>query len=421
MINQAERSKILLVCLGSEKEKEQLQKVSARTLFKVFRPFGHLNKVLLFSRSPFVKAFVEFRELDDADTARALVHSTPVDDFGLARLFPSKLDSLNCTNKFIDVLEVSPADDLKIFNDLATAHSTSSPAQPQGSGRRLPLFEETPPTTPAYTKTTQFDFNDEPSTAHKTVQVQSAKVLRREEPGSGLARKTSFATGLSAPQAKGGEEAEAAALSPVLLFSNVDAGFASSRELFSLFSCFGNLNKVLYMKNLRKVLLEYERVEFAQNCLIYMHNRPVGKSKLKANFSKFQSINLKKNNKSAASQQFNDLTRGTKETNRFAAEGLVRVTPPSATLLFACRQQDYISPADLAALAEPFYKPLRVRLAAPEEADLLDGRPVGPALLRVELDFANIKDAAFVLAKCHNTILKSEKLSVSFCPVTPVN
>lgn len=46
--------------------------------------------------------------------------------------------------------------------------------------------------------------------------------------------------------------------SKVVLVSNMDNIFQSAREVFNLFSCFGNIKKVLLMKNLNKALVEYE-------------------------------------------------------------------------------------------------------------------------------------------------------------------
>ena len=412
MSNQNERSRILLVCLGSEKEKDELQKVTARVLFKIFRPFGQLNKIILFSRSPFVKAFVEYCGIEDADSARQIIHDTPIDNYGTARIFASKLSSLSCTNKFIDVLEISKEDDLKIYDEHSTHHSSHNnlwSRPPMSLGH--PLSEENFPITPVFGRMSQFDFYDDQETINKIPQINTEKPNKKENFYFDVNRKTSFNT-TATENSKIQKDKDPSALSTVLLVSNVDSNFLNSRELYNLFSCFGNLSKVLYMKNLRKVLLEYERIESAQNCLIYMHNRPIGKCKLKANFSKFQTINLKKNNKSSLSQQYNDVTKGTNETHRFQNDGLVRITPPSATLIFSCKKQDYILPSDIYLLAEQFYKPLKIRLLKAEEN--LDNTCEKETRLKVELEFNGIKEAAFVLAKCHNTILKSEKLDVSF-------
>ena len=429
--SQIDKSTILLICLGREKEKEELESMTARTLLRIFRPFGQLKKIVLFSRSPFVKAFLEFTHIEDAEMAREIVHDSQIDGFGVARIFPSKLEELKFSNKFIDYLKIPKAREAKVKNDASTHHSSKNDlaSKTQQSLYNLPSVDNFP-VTPAYVKTSQFDFETPQETAVKGVQMHSAKLDKKKGQASELNRKVSFnltateqkrdfsdddlaiSTTKTAPATQTHDE-DSVPPSRVLLVSNVDANFKSSFELFNLFSCFGNLAKVLYMKNLRKVLLEYETVESAQSCLMYMHNRAIGKSKLKANFSKFHKINLKKNNKSALSQQFNDVTIGTKEANRFSSEAMNRITPPSSTLLFSCKGQDGVSPSDLYLLAAVVSKPLKMRVIKFDE-ELDEGSAKNSGSLRVQLDFSNIKEAAFVLAKCHGSMAKSERVTVSF-------
>lgn len=55
-----EHSKILLVCLGLDYDKTNIQKLNSKNLKDLFQGFGIVERVLVFSKKTILKAFIEF-------------------------------------------------------------------------------------------------------------------------------------------------------------------------------------------------------------------------------------------------------------------------------------------------------------------------------------------------------------------------
>lgn len=85
--------------------------------------------------------------------------------------------------------------------------------------------------------------------------------------------------------------------SKVVLISNLEGNFDSAKEVFNLFSSFGNIKKVLLMKNLNKAMIEYYQTESSLLCALNVNNLKLTNTELRVNYSKYQSIDLDRNNK----------------------------------------------------------------------------------------------------------------------------
>lgn len=60
--------------------------------------------------------------------------------------------------------------------------------------------------------------------------------------------------------------------SKVVLASNLNDAFINAREVFNFFSCFGNIKKILLMKNLNKVMIEYYETDSSLICAVNVNN-----------------------------------------------------------------------------------------------------------------------------------------------------
>lgn len=85
--------------------------------------------------------------------------------------------------------------------------------------------------------------------------------------------------------------------SKVILISNLDDIFKSAKEVFNLFSCFGNIRKILLMRNLNKAMVEYYDTDSSLLCAVNVNNLKILSTELRINYSKYTTINLDKNNK----------------------------------------------------------------------------------------------------------------------------
>lgn len=111
--------------------------------------------------------------------------------------------------------------------------------------------------------------------------------------------------------------------SKVVLISNLDNIFKNAKELFNFFSCFGNIRKVLLMKNLNKAMVEYYETDSSLLCAVNVNNLKLFNTELRINYSKHPTIDLNKNNKNLNSVSYNEIFIPGKEDHRYQKEDYV--------------------------------------------------------------------------------------------------
>jgi hypothetical protein len=109
-MNNLEKSRILLICIGLNPNPGYPQEVSIDDLFLLFHIFGKINSIIIFSQKSPVKAFVEFSKTEDAEKLKESLHDKHLDAFGKIRVFPSILQKLETTNKFLEVKDFTEVD-----------------------------------------------------------------------------------------------------------------------------------------------------------------------------------------------------------------------------------------------------------------------------------------------------------------------
>ena len=513
MTNTTECSNILLVCLGLDSDKSAVKKVDVTDLHALFRPFGSLSKVIIFSKKVLLKAFLEFRSIDSAMRAREQLHDCFINDYGRSRLYFSALQELSFSNKYLEYKEYAISDQElpperttrsrfekkqktekakalaksgssgKSKNQGSSAESKGSPVEKCGDklaeNKFITIFNDTmatsyqpcnpshmeshndssididdnssnlsfsqPNTPQALVKTVSFEqntgprtslfhpemasqtrkgltevsrpqfFNSSQSTKHNIAPRPENLILRKGSQFNAEHRLSAQSKRDLVKEVENHDEGSVATgttitttPSKVILISNLDDCFFTAKELFNVFSCFGNIFKTLLMKNLRKALVEYTTVEFAQNAISYMNNRMLGQSKIKVNFSKYRKIDLKKNNKSENSQQFNEVMIVSQNMYRFAENAPLSIVAPCDTLLLTCDRVDNIKPIDIYLQVQ--------NIAKPQCTKVLNGEKENDdnKAYRVLFKFANTQDALRVLSKCHNSDVKGFPMKVSF-------
>lgn len=340
MSNSSEQSTILLVCLGQESARAEPQGAGLAELHAAFGPFGALRKIIVFSRKFVVKAFVEFAAADDARRARAALNDCAVAGLGRARVYFSALQQLTSSNKYLESWDCE-----------------TGVGEPEAAGA---------------------------------------------EPGSCKEERQTCASSSEDGSESGSLRRAGANLSPVVLVSNVDSVFTSARELLNLFGCFGYVAKLLFMRNLRKALVEYALPAQAERAVTAVNAQRFPGLRLKANFSRYKCIDLKKNNKSGNSQQFNEVMVLCAAQNR-CAEGEVPLRGVGRSALLRCERGGGLQLVDLYLLAQEVVLPVQVK-------------PVGDgAALQLRFDFANAEEALLAVAKLHGCLLKGSLVSASFC------
>lgn len=111
--------------------------------------------------------------------------------------------------------------------------------------------------------------------------------------------------------------------SKVVLISNLENNFESAYEVHSLFSTFGNIKKILFMKNLNKTLVEFFSIDSSLLCALNINNLKLRNTELRVNYSKYQTIDLTKNNQNHNAIKFNEVLIPSRKDFRYQKNDVV--------------------------------------------------------------------------------------------------
>ena len=117
-MNNIENSRILLICIGLNPNIGYPQEVSIDDLFLIFHIFGKINSIVIFSQKSPVKAFLEFSKGEEAQKVQETLHDKHLNAFGKIRIFPSPLEKLETSNKFLEVKDFKEVDQTKYLKNL---------------------------------------------------------------------------------------------------------------------------------------------------------------------------------------------------------------------------------------------------------------------------------------------------------------
>ena len=107
---QTEHPHILLLCLNPLDPSQLPPSLSCDDLFLIFSVFSPMRKIIIFSKSPVLKAFVEFSSSEGAKMALKELHNRKLDDLGKMKLFESKLRDLQVGTNFLGFKDYSGID-----------------------------------------------------------------------------------------------------------------------------------------------------------------------------------------------------------------------------------------------------------------------------------------------------------------------
>lgn len=100
-------NKILLIHLGLNKDTRKLPPIELKDLLNLFLPCGQLSKVLIYSKSKRVKAFLEFETLEKAIEIKNFFHDHSVNNFGKIHVFYSSKTSLDLGKDYLESWDVN--------------------------------------------------------------------------------------------------------------------------------------------------------------------------------------------------------------------------------------------------------------------------------------------------------------------------
>ena len=398
MNNSTEASTILLMCLGTEQTHEQTKTLSVKTLRQFFIPFGPLCKIIIFSKRVQLKAFIEFSDLQDAMEAKTFMHNTELNSFGNLKLYFSARQTLEFSNQFLEYKEYSPAK-----RNSARTSVRLSARDSINVADFFSLVEDSEPDRKILSEKRNFC-----NTKKKSDASQFKRASELEKPKD---KKNQIFPPVHISERIDSRQKKTPFILPssnVILISNLEECFFTATELFNVFSCFGNIVKILLMKNLHKAMIEFVTQESAEKALEEMNLRWFGSSVLKINFSKYKSIDLKKNNKSENSQQFNEAMVISQNMQRYDHQEKIDPINVSDTLLLAVEKTAEFSSVGFFLHIQEIANVVSAR-EIPNKAENQDS-----GVQKILFKFKKISESVKALALCHNSQYQGGLISAIF-------
>ena len=390
MNNTTQRSNILLAILGLGTTPEIIEAINAQVLESIFEKFGNLQKIIIFLKENIVKAFLEYSTPEEADFAKNFVHNCEFNNFGKVRIFFSAMQKLEASTRFVECKHFQKAKPLPV--EMTVSRVKKEISEHRASQKTKTASSKKQPSQDTLGLSLLPDFNNKENIVTNLLNETKASEEDKTQTHSEITAEIQKPLKID---------------SKVILISNLDDFFFNVSEIFNLFSCFGNIVKVLLMKNLKKALIEYKKPESCQAAIDNLNNRLFGKSKIKITFSKYKKVDLKRNNKSENSQNFNEVIIVSTKMNRFknTSDNIIR---PTDSLLVIIEKNDKIKLSDVFLAIQLYAKPICTKIL--EE----DKENKGIPLYQVLFKFNSVQQAIKTLAQAHNNDIKGYSLNVAF-------
>lgn len=410
MINSTERSKILLLNLGLDTDKSVVKSVGVKELKEMFDSFGHLTKVIVFTRKVLLKAFVEYSDFESAERAKAATHDKFIKNYGKARMYFSPLQSLKFSNKYLEFWEESAMEKGTAIEEDASTKNSLKFVGSENFKQQNTKKNDLKATSSRFSLNEGYQlfsssFSKNNTQLHKSSCNSSINYPFSKSSHEPLFNSSEF---MSRPQTQLTDN-NTPSISRVVLVSNLANIFKNCDEVFNLFSAFGNISTILFMKNHQKALIEYTDLQYANEAITNLGNLEIGETKLHLSYSKYRSIDLNKNNKTENSMQFNEVFIVPFLKNRYGPRPQTSIPCLSSNLIISFSKAERAQTLDVYLAIE--------RICKPAKTKLVNGKgKLGSEeeVVHMLFSFEDIQSAVYVMYKCHHSVVKGALLDVSF-------
>lgn len=406
-MNTKANSTILLLCLDTEKSLRKPKDIMVSDLYDCFSKYGEVDKILIFSKSIIFKAFIELKKKEDAKSVISALHNVTLPQLGQIKLFYSAQERLKLSNKFVEYWDANQDksqqnnDEIKtdISNQSRPSLITNNQIQPLQDFLSDNVKRRSTLKSNLSTDYTMVPQNEKGKS--KSVFGLSPKIIL--DKGAEFVRRSQFINPSNIEKLTQ-ENSTQNVPSKVVLISNLLNTFSTAQQLFNLFSCFGDINKIILMHNLQKALIEYSEFEGSKACLLHLTGVVVGNTKIKINYSKYKEIDVKKSFRNEASIQFNEILTVPSSQNRFGVNGLQEVKPISRKLLFEVEKKENVKIIDIYFYIEKFAEPDAIEVISTDDDNKM----------KLVVYFKKKSSALMIMSRFHRSEIKSAKIFISF-------
>lgn len=352
-------------------------------LQNLFSLQGNLKKLVLLKENQDQKITVEYNNQEDAKKAFDKLNGSQHEGIGKLSLTYLALNGDSKENQHLTLKQLAEQNPIKKFHFADISNQISSFQSPNPKKHQVdPLLR------------IKEGIRNKSQSFHGSPQKQ---VLL--EKGSKFVNRQSVKT-----QQQANPFVSKMKPSKVVLISNLEDIFERAQEVFNLFSCFGNVRKVLLMKNLQKAMVEYYETDSSLLCAVNVNNLKLLNTELRINYSKHPTIDLEKNNKNPNSISFNEIFIPSAEEHRYKRNDFVGNIGSNIKV--------HIS----------YESPLNVQEVQEEIRDLLQGKEVSlmqenrkEKYVQLRVGYEKVQDAVMAIIKHHKREFREKVLDLSFC------
>eukprot|EP01017_Pseudomicrothorax_dubius_P045956 TRINITY_DN8031_c0_g1_i1.p1 TRINITY_DN8031_c0_g1~~TRINITY_DN8031_c0_g1_i1.p1 ORF type:complete len:618 (-),score=92.15 TRINITY_DN8031_c0_g1_i1:126-1979(-) len=188
--------------------------------------------------------------------------------------------------------------------------------------------------------------------------------------------------------------------SPVIYVKGFDSEIVNVTMIYNVFSNFGNIMKIMYMRLKGIALIEYETVEFATIAKDYLNNMNFIGNHLRIYFSKYNNLIVRTTPSETGEEE---VFIGSAAMHRFKAAKSIAINSPSTTLHVSNLLHSCCKDEILMSLFGQFGKVEAIKF-------LFHDNNRNMCLIR----YTNLSDAVWALANLHNYDLAGRRLQISF-------
>lgn len=425
-------SKILLACFGLNVNRQNLKELTMQEIIPIFTPYKSLLRILIFTRKDLVKAFIQFDSMEDSIQAKIQLDGNYYGKFGKMKLYYSEKKKLDCSNEFFELWEPD-RENLKKdqqSNQSKRFHYESQESKEQDkekktlkARRKRSSWEIQKMCSSRQTAKERMNLNDNTSNNKGSIDYFSnqKQILEQNKEKCPSMFQNPFAQQTSPsshPKKKyqtyfdltsGGLTKKQPTPEPsrVILLSNIGFLFKQAKEIHSLFSNFGNIRMIIFMKSLQKALIEYYSIDSAKKSIKNLNGITLGPATLNIQHSLYKQLIIEDQKENRDFIYFNEIMMIEKKMHRFNLKNYQKICPASRYLTVTATSSYEFFADELMRLIQDFCNPIKnvVKIEVGER---------NKVVFQVSLEFESKASAVYFMYKCHDRRVKDSYLTVSF-------
>ena len=270
---------ILLLHIQNFKEIKLPTGILKLRLYDLFARFGNIKNIIIFYRKILIKSFIEFETKESAVLAEETCHTTYFETLGQVHLYFLTIQQINKLNNRLSECNLTKPDPNKFqFNGLKIMNQPDDKFGSINNSYKNNGEDSLLDFTPDNVKLNKSMNSGNENNINLNNSFTNCNQIFNNTP--------CFSSQIQSVPSTNAQR--------VVLVSNLDDIWMNIYYLFNLFSCFGNIAKILLLTSGKKALIEFKKQVDIKNLLITVNRDLFDDLKIKLCISKYRRLSLSK-------------------------------------------------------------------------------------------------------------------------------